>query len=173
MEQRTAARRGSTAATDRVDSGNHHRGEERKGRSPAQLYCLLFGTVLIIAGIAGFFTENGTEFGLPDSLRPGDSELLSLFDINGWHNLVHIATGALLLLASPKAALARTVALVFGLAYVAVTIIGLIDTEDVLGLIPINGADNILHAALAITAILAALMPRSKVPADESKPALA
>ena len=32
-----------------------------------------------------------------------------VFEVNGWHNVVHIATGALLLLAAPKGPLAATV----------------------------------------------------------------
>ena len=42
-------------------------------------------------------------------------------------------------------------------------IIGLIDGEDVLGLIPINSADNLLHIALAALGIVTGLMSRDKV----------
>ena len=133
---------------------------ETKKRSLAQLFCLLFGLVLIGAGVLGFFYDNGADFDLPESLQPGTKgELLGLFDINGWHNVVHIASGALLLIGSVAANLARTVALVFGLTYVAVTILGSIDSEDVLGLLPVNTEDNILHGALAGAALLAALLP--------------
>lgn len=40
-------------------------------------------------------------------------------------------------------------------------VIGLIDGEDVLGLIPINAADNVLHVALAALGIASGLMSRS------------
>ena len=141
-----------------VPAGVGERGTKK--RSLAQLFCLLFGLVLIGAGVLGFFYDNGADFDLPSSLRPGSKgELLGLFDINGWHNVVHLASGVLLLVGSVQANLARTVALVFGLAYVAVTILGFLDSEDVVGLIPVNTEDNILHAALAGAALLAALLP--------------
>jgi hypothetical protein len=39
-----------------------------------------------------------------------------------------------------------------------VTIIGLIDGNDVLGLIPVNPADNILHLLLSLLGIASALV---------------
>jgi hypothetical protein len=65
-----------------------------------------------------------------------------------------------LLVASPKRASARAVAIGFGLVYGLVAIIGLIDGEDVLGLIPINSADNLLHIALAALGIITGLISR-------------
>ena len=41
-----------------------------------------------------------------------------------------------------------------------VALIGLIDGSDVLGVIPVNGADNVLHIALSALGILTALMSR-------------
>ena len=45
----------------------------------------------------------------------------------------------------------------FGIVYGAVAIIGLADGDTVLGLIPVNTADNILHIALAAVGVLAAI----------------
>ena len=138
------------------DHGTH----DHKARSLAQLFTLITGLVLVAVGIIGFFVTNGSDFGLPESLQPGaKGELFGLFDINGWENVIHIATGALLLIGSTKPNLARTVLLVFGLAYVAVTLLGFIDSEDVLGLFPVNTEGNLLHAALAGSSLLAALAP--------------
>jgi hypothetical protein len=52
------------------------------------------------------------------------------------------------------------VAIGFGVVYGVVAVIGLVDGSDVLGLIPINGADNVLHVALALLGIVAGLMSR-------------
>jgi hypothetical protein len=66
---------------------------------------------------------------------------------------------------------ARIAALSFGAIYGVVTIIGLVDGEDVLGLFPVNAADNVLHILLTIAAFAAGLRaaagarPRS-VPAN-------
>jgi hypothetical protein len=123
-----------------------------RGRTPAQWYCTLAGAALLLAGIVGFFFDASFDTG---GSIDGDSFVG--FEVNGFHNLVHIASGVLLLAASAKRTSAKTVALLFGIVYGAVALIGLIDGETVFGLIPVNPADNILHIALSVAGILAAL----------------
>src|SRR6266550_9170341 len=53
--------------------------------SPARLYCLLVGGVLVIAGIIGFFYE--ASFATGDSIRTSD--VFGILSVNGWHNVVH------------------------------------------------------------------------------------
>ena len=123
-----------------------------RGRTPAQWYCLLAGAALLLAGIFGFISDATFDTG-----GGIDGDKFILFEVNGWHNVVHILSGLLLLAASVKRASAKTVALLFGIVYGAVTLIGLIDGETVLGLFPVNPADNILHIVLSGAGILAAL----------------
>ena len=78
--------------------------------------------------------------------------------MNGWHNVVHILSGAFLLLMSSRHARARTGALAFGAIYGLVAVIGLIDGHDVLGIIPIDPADNVLHVLLAGTGLAVGLI---------------
>ena len=125
-------------------------------RTPAQWYCLLAGLALLLAGIFGFLSDSSFDTG--DGIQ-GDSFLG--FEVNAIHNLIHVASGLVLLAASPRRASARAVAIGFGAVYGVVAIIGLIDGEDVLGLIPINSADNVLHIALAALGILTGLMSRA------------
>ena len=139
------------------------------GRTLAQWYCLLGGAALLLAGIVGFIAD--ATFGTGDSLERGK---LIVFDVNGWHNLVHIASGLLLLAAANAAPAARLTAITFGVVYGIVALIGLIDGSDVLGIIPINGADNILHLALAALGIVAGLQSRTfrgRKPAERPAPA--
>ena len=124
-------------------------------RTPAQWYCLLAGLSLLLAGVFGFVSDSSFEIG--DGVQ---GDLFLGFEVNAIHNLIHVASGLVLLAASPKRASARAVALAFGLVYGLVAIIGLIDGEDVLGLIPINSADNLLHIALAALGISTALVSR-------------
>jgi len=124
-------------------------------RTPAQWYCLLAGAALLLAGIFGFISDSTFDTG--DGIQ-GDGFLG--FEVNGIHNLIHVASGLVLLAASPRRASARAVALAFGLVYGVVAIVGLIDGEDVLGLIPINAADNVLHIALAALGIITGLISR-------------
>ena len=79
-----------------------------------------------------------------------------MFEVNGWHNVVHLLSGAVLLAAAVRRTSARTIALLFGLTYGAVAIWGLL-ADVVLGLLPVNAADNVLHIALAAAGVLAAL----------------
>lgn len=123
-------------------------------RSPAQLYSLIFGATLLIAGIAGFFVDSS--FGDIGSNVEGD-ELIA-FEVNGWHNVVHILSGLLGLAAAGNRASARAYALGFGAVYLLVTIWGFITGDQVLfGLLPVNGADNVLHLLIALAGIGAGL----------------
>src|SRR3954452_19328945 len=125
-----------------------------EGRTPAQIYALVFGAVLVIAGIIGFFYSSS--FGSPGNV----DAVLGILDVNAWHNLVHILTGAIGLAAfaaGPRAS--RTYALVFGAVYIVVAIWGFIigSGDSILGFIPVNTEDNFLHAILGVLGIGAGL----------------
>lgn len=139
----------------------------RRGLTPAQWYCLLVGLSLLLAGAFGFladasFDTGGTadtdRIGNADGQLQGDGFLG--FEVNAWHNIVHLLSGLVLLAAFRRRGPAKTVALAFGVVYGVVALIGLIDGSDVLGIIPVNGADNVLHIALSALGILTALMSR-------------
>ena len=123
-------------------------------RTPAQWYCLLFGGTLLLVGLIGFLAN--ASFVTGKELE-GDP-LLGIFDVNGWHNVVHVASGAVLLAFAKKRATAKAVALTFGVVYGLVTAIGFIDGTDVLAIIPTNGADNVLHLVISALAIVAGLV---------------
>ena len=128
-----------------------------RGRSAAQWFCIVVGATLVIVGLLGFLAE--ATFDTSAGSDPGalDGENFILFEVNGWHNVVHIASGLFLLALAGKHRTARTAALVFGAIYAVVTVIGLLDGHDVLGLIPVNPADNVLHILLTIAALAAGL----------------
>jgi hypothetical protein len=118
--------------------------------TPASLYAVLIGGVLLVAGIIGFFYS--ASFGSPGNV----DAVLGILDVNAWHNLVHIASGAAGLLAfasGPRAS--RTYALVFGVVYIVVAIWGFIigSHESILGFLPVNTEDNILHVILGVLGI--------------------
>jgi hypothetical protein len=124
-------------------------------RTPAQWYCLLAGLALLLAGAFGFISDSSFDTG--DGVQ---GDLFLGFEVNAIHNLIHVASGLVLLAASPKRASARAVAIGFGLVYGLVATVGLIDGEDVFGLIPINSADNLLHIALAALGVITGLISR-------------
>jgi hypothetical protein len=135
-------------------------------RTPAQWYSLIFGAVLLLAGILGFIANSDFDVG---SNVQGDE--LVVFEVNGWHNIIHIASGLAGLALASRADTARLFALGFGAVYLVVTLWGLIDGDDILfGLAPVNPADNVLHLAIAIAGIAAGL---ASGPKPEQRPATA
>ena len=129
------------------------------GRTPAQMYALLLGAVLLLVGVVGFIAD--ASFGSGGDVQGSD---LIVFEVNGWHNLVHIASGLAGLLLARTNATARLYAFGFGAVYAIVTLWGLIDGSSVLGIIPVNGPDNVLHLAIAAVGILAAVASPSGEP---------
>jgi hypothetical protein len=124
-------------------------------RSPAQVYALVIGLTLVVAGIAGFFysasfsTGDGTE----------RDAVLGILDVNGWHNVVHIASGAVGLLVVGSYRGARTYALGLGIVYLLLTLLGFIagNGDEILDLIPVNTEDNLLHLLIGIAGVGAGL----------------
>jgi Domain of unknown function (DUF4383) len=131
-------------------------------RSPAQVYALLIGLTLVVAGIAGFFysasfsTGDGTE----------RDAVLGVLDVNGWHNLVHIASGAIGLAVAGSYGGSRVYALGLGVVYLVVAALGFIagDGEEIFNLIPVNTEDNILHLLIGIAGVGAGLATPAREP---------
>jgi Domain of unknown function (DUF4383) len=128
-------------------------------RSPAQWFCIVIGATLVLVGLLGFLAEAKFDTSIGGDGGALDGENFIIFEVNGWHNVVHIASGLFLLALSGRHRTARTAAVAFGLIYAVVTVIGLIDGKDVLGLIPINPADNVLHILLTVAALAAGFAP--------------
>ena len=126
---------------------------DNRAMTPAQMYALAFGATLLLVGIIGFAVNSSFDTG--SNVSTGDK--LIVFELNGWHNLVHIASGLLGLAMFRSNATARLYALGFGAVYLLVTIIGFADGNDVIGLIPVNTADNFLHLAIAGLGLAAGL----------------
>ena len=130
--------------------------------SPARLYALVVGATLVVAGIIGFLYNASFATGAAVER----DAVFGLLDVNGWHNIVHIATGALGLALARAAA--RSYALGLGAVYVLVFVLGLVvgSGGELLGLIPINTPDNVLHLLLGVTGLAAGLATRAgRVPA--------
>ena len=108
--------------------------------TPAQLYSLVFGAVLVLVGILGFIAD--ATFGTGSDVNGSD---LIIFEVNGWHNIVHILSGIVGLALWRSAAGARAFALGFGTIYGVVTLWGFLT------------GDNVLHLLIAATGIGAGL----------------
>lgn len=131
------------------------------GRTVAQLFALLLGLVLIAVGAFGFIanaTFEQAQLAINFQGDPVNGDLFLGFEVNGWHNVVHIASGALLLLGGLSRSAAPGVLIAFALVYAAVTVLGFIDERNLLGIIPVNTADNFLHATLTVLALVVGIL---------------
>lgn len=123
--------------------------KKTKGQSTmdiAKTYARIFGFVALLIGILGFVPGISSGGG-------GSGYLLGIFAINPLHNVIHIVTGLVGIFAGYYAngSFARLYALVFGVVYALVTVLGftpLVMDGNLLGLIPVNMADNVLHLRL-------------------------
>ncbi len=105
---------------------------------------MVFGAVFLLVGILGFIPA-----------ATPDDKLLGLFMVGGIHNVIHVLSGALAIAgAMTSEKYAQLYFRVFGSVYALVTVVGFIQKDSVLGIFPINTADNFLHLVLAV-AILA------------------
>ncbi len=134
-----------------------------ESRSPAQAYALVIGATLVVAGVAGFFYNA--------SFATGDGTdrdaLLGILDVNGWHNVVHVLTGALGLVLAGAYDGSRSYALGLGAVYLVIALLGFVagDGDEIFNLIPVNTEDNLLHLLLGIAGVGAGLAtPSTPVP---------
>lgn len=123
-------------------------------RSPAKTWSKLIGFTLVIAGIVGFFYSSA--FGSPGKV----DSVLGILDVNGWHNLVHIATGALGLAMARSYSSARAYCLILAALYAVVAIWGFVlgDGGVILSIIPVNTEDNVLHTVIALVSLVVGIV---------------
>jgi len=133
-------------------------------RSPAQVFSVVVGITLVAAGILGFFYN--ASFGTGDGTER--DAVLGILDVNAWHNIVHLATGAVALAVAGSYGASRAYALLFGVVYLIVTLLGFIagDGEEIFNVIPVNTADNVLHLLLGIAGLGAGLATPAHEPRD-------
>jgi hypothetical protein len=115
----------------------------RRATTPARCYCFGIGLFLLIRG--GSTLTAGAGYGLP-----GD----------GWRAILQLVLATLLLAAAVRGGTARNAVILVGLIYAAQTLLG-IHMHDVLGIIPVDGRDHIVHPVIAILALIAAITTRS------------
>jgi hypothetical protein len=84
--------------------------------SPARLYAAVAGAALLLLGILGFFYT--ASFGGLGEYE----EALGALDVNGWLNLLYVATGAVGLLVA--GASSRAYSLLVGLLFTILAIVG-------------------------------------------------
>jgi hypothetical protein len=118
--------------------------------SSADTLAKILGVIFIVAGILGF---------IPNPLV----SYRGLFEVNTFHNIVHIVSGGILL-ASPYYNAPAITLRVFGVIYAIVTVLGFISLGSLNSMrMATNSPDNWLHLLLAIVLLWAGFA----MPAEE------
>jgi Domain of unknown function (DUF4383) len=110
--------------------------------TPARCYCVGIGLFLLVRG--GSTLTGGAGYGLP-----GD----------GWRAILQLVLATVMLAATARRATARTAVIVVGLIYAVQTVLG-IHMHALLGVIPLDSRDRIVHPAIAILAVIAVVTTR-------------
>lgn len=106
-----------------------------------RIMALLFGIAFIAGGVMGF---------MPQFIYDGD--LLGYFEVDNIHNMVHILSGVVALLAAISVTYSRLYFQIFGIVYGLVTILGFLMGGD-LYIMHVNLADNILHLVISLISL--------------------
>ena len=121
----------------------------------AKSAALVIGFIFIAVGLLGFI----------DNPIIGQSDG-AIFHADTFHNGVHIGSGVLfVLIALAAPGLASGFLILFGIVYLLLGVVGLISFGSqgmgkVLGILHVNGADNILHIALGALIFIAGISSR-------------
>ncbi|HEV2769775.1 MAG TPA: DUF4383 domain-containing protein [Solirubrobacteraceae bacterium] len=141
------------------------------GANVARTIALVLGLSYVAAGVIGFFV---TGFTGPVVLDTND-QLLGFFDLNIFHNIVHVAIGLGLIVAAraSDATVTQGIVIGVGLFYTVAALLGFL---NYLQLISINSGlsfDNFFHlltaAVLVIFGLIAARQQNEKMRERETR----
>jgi uncharacterized membrane protein YuzA (DUF378 family) len=142
-------------------AGNTNNG----ARTWPQLLSLVIGAVYLLVGIVGFFVT-----GFDDFFGHDTNETILGFEVNPFHNIVHILIGAAGLALARTLAGARTYGWLLAVGYGATFIYGLFAVGQTWDFLSLNAADNVLHLLSALAGLAIALGPvRSAVGGRSSR----
>jgi Domain of unknown function (DUF4383) len=90
-------------------------------------------------------------------LEPFAGLLLALFAVNWFHNVAHLAIGAVGLAVYRSYSASKAYALALGIAYAALFVLGVLtaDVATLGGLLPLNGLDDLLYVGTSLVAFAA------------------
>ena len=123
------------------------------GSNIAKPIALVFGAVYLFIGVFGFAVTGFTGF----VASSGNS--IAGLHLNGFHNVVHLGIGLILIIASrvPDATITQGVMLGVGLVYVAATLLGFLGELPILAITTAGNGDNFLHVISALVLLFGGL----------------
>ncbi|MDP9209605.1 MAG: DUF4383 domain-containing protein [Actinomycetota bacterium] len=130
---------------------------DRAGVTPVQRFAQVFGAVYLLVGLLGFAFTGFSNFAGTE----GDIEII--FEVNPLHNIIHIAVGAVWLLASRTEAAARGVSTLIGAVYLLLGVAGFFLVGTDANILALNTPDHFLHLATAALALYFGMAGRRAV----------
>lgn len=127
---------------------------EQPGENIAQVFALIVGLVYLVVGLVGFAVTGFT--GLTTN---GDDALVG-FDLNMFHNVVHLGIGLGFLAVSRlrDARITQGVVIAGGLVYVLAAALGFLNELQILSIDDELAADNFLHLVSGAAAVIFGLL---------------
>lgn len=136
--------------------------------SLVRMTALVFGVVFVLAGIAGFIPGITHQADSVQGMEVADGAVLGLVPVNLVANIVHLAIGVILLVASRTYELALNAVRFFGAAYALLSVIGIFAPEG-FGLLPLGGVELAIHVLTAVVLLFVGFVN----PGREDAPATA
>lgn len=131
-----------------------------------RLVAYVVGAVYLLVGLVGFAVSS-------DFVNKNtDKRLLGIFEINGLHNVVHLAIGiALLAAARAGYRAARSANMAVGGVYLLLGIIGLFIANNTssANILSLNGNDNVLHLGSALVLLAVAMGEKDYVEVNRER----
>jgi len=120
----------------------------------ARLFALVLGLGYVLAGAAGFAVTGFTGF-----VADTNEDLLS-FDLNIFHNIVHLTIGAGLVLVSraKNVSVTQGVLIGVGLFYLLATVLGFVNYLQIISIDGNLASDNFLHMVSGGAALIFGLI---------------
>ncbi|MGI8594007.1 MAG: DUF4383 domain-containing protein [Solirubrobacteraceae bacterium] len=121
------------------------------GANAARIGALLLGAAYVFAGVIGFVVTGFTGF-----VADTDESLLGFFDLNIFHNVVHLAIGATALLVSrmKDVSITQGVVIGVGLFYVVAALLGFLNDLQIISINDALSVDNFFHLGTGVVALL-------------------
>lgn len=143
-----------------MDSTARADGRTRYAETVVQKVALVYGIVFLVVGIAGFIPGLTVQLEtIQFAGHESQALLLGVFQVSILHNIVHVLYGLVGLAAATGFAASRNYLIWGGVVYAALLVYGLFFSGDhPANFVPLNSADNWLHAALAVSMIVLGIL---------------
>jgi hypothetical protein len=129
--------------------------------TPIQELALLFGLGFLLIGIAGFIPGLTKHYGdLSFAGHDSGAKLFGVFQTSILLNLVHLLFGVAGMVLSRERGSARAFLVGGGVIYLVLFLYGLVTSNNSgANFVPLNGSDDVLHAALGGSMLVFGLLP--------------